>query len=85
MPHDLIIRNGTVGWDPFMTSSSWHGVTDDLRPRRAANRGYPMYANDFPNGKGRLPVKAEGYALTLVNGQVVTEHGAHTPERAPAG
>jgi N-acyl-D-aspartate/D-glutamate deacylase len=43
--------------------------------------GYPTYVNDFPNGKGRLLVKAAGYAATLVNGQVVTEQGEHTGAR----
>jgi N-acyl-D-aspartate/D-glutamate deacylase len=43
--------------------------------------GYPTYVNDFPGGKGRFTVTAEGYAATLVNGQVVTEQGAHTGSR----
>ena len=43
--------------------------------------GYPTYVNDFPGGAGRLCVKAEGYAATLVNGQVVTEQGEHTGAR----
>jgi N-acyl-D-amino-acid deacylase len=43
--------------------------------------GYPTYANDFPGGTGRLYVKASGYAATLVNGDVVTEHGEHTGAR----
>ena len=37
--------------------------------------------NDFPGGAGRLCVRAEGYAATLVNGQVVTEQGEHTGAR----
>ncbi|MBM4336995.1 MAG: amidohydrolase family protein [Deltaproteobacteria bacterium] len=43
--------------------------------------GYPEYVRDFPDGKGRLRVRSEGYAATLVNGRVVTERGAHTGER----
>ena len=43
--------------------------------------GYPTYVNDFPGGAGRLCVRAEGYAATLVNGQVVTEQGEHTGAR----
>lgn len=43
--------------------------------------GYPTYVNDFPGGAGRLYVKAEGYAATLVNGTVVTEQGTHTGAR----
>ena len=43
--------------------------------------GYPTYVNDFPGGKGRLCVRAEGYATTLVNGVVVTEQGGHTGAR----
>ncbi|HYF45946.1 MAG TPA: amidohydrolase family protein [Acidimicrobiales bacterium] len=42
---------------------------------------YPEYVNDFPGGAGRLRVRAEGYAATLVNGTVVTEHGDHTGAR----
>ena len=40
--------------------------------------GYPTYVHDLPNGKGRLCVKAGGYAATLVNGRIVTEHGRHS-------
>ena len=43
--------------------------------------GYPTYVHDLPNGKGRLCVKAGGYAATLVNGRIVTEHGRHTGTR----
>ena len=43
--------------------------------------GYPEYVHDFPDGKGRLRVRSEGYAATLVNGRVITEHGRHTGER----
>ena len=42
---------------------------------------HPEYVHDFPNGKGRLCVRATGYAATLVNGQVVTEQGANTGAR----
>jgi N-acyl-D-aspartate/D-glutamate deacylase len=42
---------------------------------------HPVYVNDFPGGKGRLMVKSRGYAATLVNGKVVTEHGRHSGER----
>ena len=43
--------------------------------------GYPTYVNDFPGGAGRLCVRADGYAATLVNGVVVTEQGEHTGAR----
>lgn len=43
--------------------------------------GYPTYVNDLPGGKGRLLVRAEGYAATIVNGEVVTEQGEHTGAR----
>ncbi|MFM8971668.1 MAG: amidohydrolase family protein, partial [Actinomycetota bacterium] len=43
--------------------------------------GYPEYVHDFPNGKGRLRVRARGYAATIVNGEIVTEQGAHTGAR----
>jgi len=42
---------------------------------------YPEYVHDFPGGKGRFIVKADGYAATIVNGEVVTEHGEHTGNR----
>ena len=42
---------------------------------------YPEYTFDFPNGKGRLKVRSTGYAATIVNGEVVTEQGAHTGNR----
>ena len=42
---------------------------------------YPEYSFDFPNGKGRLKVRAQGYAATIVNGEVVTEQGNHTGAR----
>lgn len=41
----------------------------------------PRYANDFPNGAGRLKIGARGYAATLVNGAVVTEQGVNTGVR----
>jgi N-acyl-D-aspartate/D-glutamate deacylase len=43
--------------------------------------GYPEYVNDFPNGVGRLCVRAQGYAATLVNGAIVTRQGEHTGAR----
>jgi N-acyl-D-aspartate/D-glutamate deacylase len=43
--------------------------------------GYPTYVNDFPGGTGRLCVRADGYAATLVNGVVVSEQGEHTGAR----
>ena len=42
---------------------------------------HPEYANDFPGGKGRLKVRARGYAATLVNGKIVTEDGQHSGAR----
>ncbi|MBU6315100.1 MAG: amidohydrolase family protein [Acidobacteria bacterium] len=42
---------------------------------------YPEYRNDFPGGKGRFLVRSDGYAATLVNGQVVTEHGENSGNR----
>jgi N-acyl-D-amino-acid deacylase len=41
----------------------------------------PRYANDFPNGAGRLKIGSRGYAATLVNGAVITEQGANTGRR----
>lgn len=45
------------------------------------NVGYPEYVKDFPNGKGRLRVGATGYAITMVNGHVVTANGSNTGAR----
>ena len=42
---------------------------------------HPRYANDFPNGAGRLKIGARGYAATIVNGTVVTEQGSNTGAR----
>ena len=42
---------------------------------------HPTYANDFPNGAGRLKIGSRGYAATLVNGRVVTEQGVNTGAR----
>ncbi len=42
---------------------------------------YPTYVNDFPGGKGRFIVRSDGYAATIVNGQVVVEDGDHTGAR----
>lgn len=41
----------------------------------------PVYSNDFPGGAGRFKIGARGYAATLVNGAVVTEHGVNTGAR----
>lgn len=42
---------------------------------------HPTYANDFPGGAGRLKIGGQGYAATMVNGQVVTEDGVNTGAR----
>ncbi len=42
---------------------------------------HPTYANDFPNGAGRLKIRSRGYAATLVNGVVITEQGENTGSR----
>jgi N-acyl-D-aspartate/D-glutamate deacylase len=42
---------------------------------------HPRYEQDFPNGAGRLKIGSRGYAATLCNGKVVTEHGSNTGER----
>lgn len=47
---------------------------------RLATR-HPEYVNDFPGGAGRLQVRSEGYAATIVNGEIVTEEGAITGAR----
>lgn len=42
---------------------------------------HPTYVNDFPGGAGRLQIGSRGYAATIVNGQIVTEQGAHPGPR----
>jgi len=42
---------------------------------------HPTYVNDFPNGAGRLQIRARGYAATIVNGAIVTEQGNNTGQR----
>ena len=38
----------------------------------------PTFARDFPGGAGRFVQRADGYAWTLVNGEVLMEAGEHT-------
>ena len=38
----------------------------------------PQYVHDFPGGASRFVQRAEGYAWTVVNGQVFMDHGEHT-------
>ncbi len=68
-----LVDRGTLEVDTFADINVFN-------PERVES-GYPTYVNDFPNGKGRLIVKAQGYAVTLVNGEVVTEQGQHTGAR----
>jgi len=49
-------------------------VFDQSRLRCTATR----LVHDFPAGAGRYVVGAEGYVATVVNGEVVFEHGRHT-------
>ncbi len=38
----------------------------------------PEYVHDFPRGAGRYVQRADGYAWTVVNGEVFMDHGRHT-------
>ncbi len=38
----------------------------------------PRYVHDFPGGAGRFVQRAEGYAWTVVNGEVLMADGEHT-------
>ena len=38
----------------------------------------PEYVHDFPGGAGRYVQRADGYAYTVVNGEVFMDHGEHT-------
>ncbi len=42
----------------------------------------PEFVHDFPSGAGRYTQRADGYAFTVVNGQVFMEGGEHTGEMA---
>ena len=38
----------------------------------------PSYVEDFPGGAGRWVQTASGYDYSLVNGQVLMDHGEHS-------
>jgi N-acyl-D-amino-acid deacylase len=38
----------------------------------------PEYVHDFPNGAGRYVQRADGYVMTVVNGEAFMEGGEHT-------
>jgi N-acyl-D-aspartate/D-glutamate deacylase len=58
-----------------------HAADINVFDPNALDSEHPVYANDFPNGAGRLKVRGRGYAATIVNGAVVTERGDNTGER----
>jgi N-acyl-D-amino-acid deacylase len=60
--------------------AGWHADINVFDYGRLATR-YPDYVHDFPGGKGRFIVGSDGYAATLVNGQVIAEDGTHTGNR----
>lgn len=75
LPSDVLglVDRGTLGAGKFADINVF-----DID---AVTSEQPRYANDFPNGAGRLKIGARGYAATLVNGAVVTEQGANTGAR----
>lgn len=68
-----LVDRGTLGVGHFADLN----VFD--RDRLASRQ--PTYVNDFPGGAGRLQISSQGYAATIVNGQVVTEHAVNTGAR----
>lgn len=66
------------------TLSVGHHADINVFDPDALEPAYPEYVHDFPHGKGRLQVRSEGYAATVVNGQVVVEQGTHTGARPGA-
>jgi N-acyl-D-aspartate/D-glutamate deacylase len=61
----------------------WYADLNVFDLDRLAAR-YPTYVNDFPDGKGRFIVRSDGYAATIVNGEIVVEDGEHTGARPGA-
>ena len=61
-------------------AEGWYADINVFDIDRLASR-YPDYVHDFPGGTGRFIVESEGYAATLVNGELITQHGAHTGTR----
>jgi N-acyl-D-aspartate/D-glutamate deacylase len=59
----------------------WYADLNVFDYERLATK-YPDYVNDFPGGTGRFIVKSDGYAATIVNGEVVVEEGEHTGARS---
>jgi N-acyl-D-amino-acid deacylase len=60
--------------------TGWHADINVFDYEKLASH-YPDYVHDFPGGKGRFIVGSDGYAATLVNGQVIAEDGIHTGNR----
>ncbi len=60
--------------------TGWYADLNVFDYERLQTR-YPDYVHDFPGGKGRFIVQSDGYATTLVNGEVVVEDGQHTGAR----
>jgi N-acyl-D-aspartate/D-glutamate deacylase len=68
-----LVDRGTLGVGAYADVNMFDPL--ELEPE------YPEYRHDFPGGKGRFVVRSRGYAATLVNGEVVTQQGAHTGAR----
>jgi N-acyl-D-aspartate/D-glutamate deacylase len=49
-----------------------------LIDRQRLGVGDTRFVSDFPAGTGRLVIDANGYMMSIVNGQVLLEGGVHT-------
>ncbi len=84
-----------IGWDPQVTSISWHGVTTALFGTLAVGKRadinvfdihaleerMPEIVHDFPFGAPRFIQRAAGYKATVCNGAVVLVDDELTGER----
>ena len=75
-------ERGFASWygSKFHGRRTSSGETYDMFQMTAAHKSLPLptYVRDFPGGAGRFEQRAEGYAWTVVNGEVFMEDGEHT-------
>ena len=72
---------GVLGLEDRGTLEAGNSPTSTCSTPTRSRPSTPRFENDFPNGAGRLKIGSRGYAVTLVNGAVITEQGTNTGER----